>query len=59
MPGGGGFCTYNPHLEGAKVFGSKKHKLDTLIAVDEETHRPNTVNFSCPRVAQRSMVACH
>jgi hypothetical protein len=48
------FCTRSPHLEGAEVFGSQKHKLDTPIGADDETHRPNTLNFSRPCVAQRT-----
>jgi hypothetical protein len=47
------FCNRSPHLEGAEVFGSHKRKPDTPIGADGETHRPDTLNFSCPRVAQR------
>ena len=42
------FCTRDPYHEGAKVFGSQKHKLNTPIGVDEDSHRPDTVNFSQP-----------
>ena len=49
MPGGKEFCTCDPHIEGAKVFGSQKRRPDTPIGDDCETHRPNIVNFSCPR----------
>ena len=42
------FCTRNPHLKGAKVFRSQKRKSDTSIRANNETHRPDTVNFSCP-----------
>lgn len=48
------FCTCNPHLEGTEVFGSQKRSPNTLIGADEKTHRPDTVNFSCPRVSQRT-----
>lgn len=54
MPGGEEFCTRSPHLEGAEVFGSQKRKPDHPIGADDETHRPDTVNFSRPRVAQRT-----
>src|SRR5450631_3806638 len=54
MPGGDEFCTRSPHLEDAKVFGSQKRKPDTPIGADDETHRPDTLNFSRPRVAQRT-----
>ena len=52
--GGDEFCTRSPHLEGAEVFGSQKRKADTPIGDDDETHRPDTLNFSRPRVAQRT-----
>ena len=43
------FCTLDPYHEEAEVFGSQKQKPDTHIRVDEDSHRPNTVNFSRPR----------
>jgi hypothetical protein len=49
------FCTRSPHLEGAEVFGSQKRKPDTPIGADDETHRPDTVKFSRPRVAQKTI----
>jgi hypothetical protein len=33
MPGGDEFYTRSPHLEGVKVFGSQKRKLDTPIFI--------------------------
>ena len=48
------FCARNPHLEGAEVFGSQKRKPDIPIGADNETHRPDTLNFSRPRAAQRT-----
>src|ERR1700737_3725474 len=54
MPGGEEFCTRSPHLEGAEIFGSQKYKLDTPIGADDEIHRPDTLNFSRPHVAQRT-----
>ena len=53
MPGAEDFCTCKPHLEGAEVFGSQKRKPDTPIRADSETHRPDTINFSCPRPSKR------
>ena len=53
MPGADEFCTRDPHLEGEEVFGSQKRKLDTTIGADDETHRPDTINFSRPRAAKR------
>ena len=53
MPGGEEFCTHDPHLEGAEVFGSQKRRPDTPIDDDSETHHPDTVNFSRPPPAKR------
>ena len=49
MPGGEEYCTHDPHLEGAELFGSHKRRPDTPIGDDGKTHRPDTVNFSRPR----------
>ena len=54
MPSGDKFCTNSYHLEGVKIFGLQKRKPDTPIEDDDETHCPNTINFSRPRVAQRT-----
>ena len=53
MPGAEDFCTREPHLEGVEVFGSQKRKPDTPIGANSETHRPDTNNFSCPRLGKR------
>ena len=53
MPGADEFCTHDPHHEGAEVFGSQKRKPDTPIGADEDSHRPNTINFSRPRPPKR------
>ena len=53
MPGAEDFCTRDAHLEGAEVFGSRKRKPDLPLGAEEETHRPDTVNFSRPRVGRR------
>ena len=58
MPGADEFCTRNPHHERTKVFGSQKRTLDTPIGADKETHRPDTIHFSWPRLAKRITRAC-
>jgi hypothetical protein len=35
------------------VFGSQKRRPDTPIGDDGDTHRPDTVNFSCPPPSKR------
>lgn len=47
------FCTREPHHERAEVFGSQKRKPDTPIGAEEETYRPDTINFSRPRASKR------
>jgi hypothetical protein len=39
-----------PHLEGKEIFGSTKWKLDFPPGDDGDSHRPDKVNFSQPRV---------
>ena len=53
MPGAYDFCTQDLHHEGAEVFGSQKRKLDIPIRADNETHRPDTINFSRPHPLKR------
>jgi len=53
MPGGKEFCTRNPYLEGAEVFGSQKRRPNTPIGDDGDTHRPDTMNFSRLRPDKR------
>ena len=53
MPGGEKYCTRDPHLESADVFGSQKRRPDTPIGDDGEIHRPDTVNFSRPPPGKR------
>jgi hypothetical protein len=45
------------HLEGKEIFGSTKRKLDLLPGDDGDSHRPDKVNFSQPRVQTRSRTA--
>jgi hypothetical protein len=57
MPGVEEFCTREPHFEGEEVFGSQKRKADIPLGSEHESHRPDRVNFSRPRVRTRSSTA--
>ncbi len=46
LPRAIGVGTRIPHLEGEKVLGSSKCKLDLPIGSDGDSHRPDKVNFS-------------
>jgi hypothetical protein len=54
LPGVEVATTRIPHLEGEEIFGSTKWKLDLPPGDDGDSHRPNKVNFSQPRVQTRS-----
>ena len=54
LPEAHGVGTRVPHLEGEEVFGSTKRKLDVPIGDAGDSHRPDKVNFSQPRVRTRS-----
>jgi hypothetical protein len=54
LPGAEGFGNRVPHLEGEEIFGSTKRKLDVPIGDAGDSHRPDKVNFSQPRVRTRS-----
>ena len=43
-----------PYLEGEEIFGSTKRRLDVPIGDVGDSHRPDKVNFSQPRVRTRS-----
>ncbi len=45
------FTIWILHLEGEEVFGFAKHDVDFLLRVDDESRRPNCINFSHPCVA--------
>ena len=47
------FCTRNRHHERVEVFGSQKRKSDIPIKADDETHRPDTINFFRPHLVKR------
>jgi hypothetical protein len=53
------FYTRAPHMAGEEVFGSQKRKADVPLGFEGESHRPDKVNFSCPRIATRSSRANH
>ena len=59
LPGAEVFCTRDPHLDGEEVFGSQKRKADVPLGYEGESHRPDKVNFSRPRIATRSTRANH
>jgi hypothetical protein len=59
LPGAEFFCTGAPHMAGEEVFGSQKRKADVAFGFEGESHRPDKVNFSCPRIATRSSRAKH
>jgi hypothetical protein len=45
------------HLEGKEIFGNTKRKLDLPPGDDGNSHRPDKVNFSEPRVQTKSGIA--
>jgi hypothetical protein len=53
------FYTREPHLAGKEVFSSQNRKADVPLDFEGESHRPDKVNFSRPRIATRSMRANH
>jgi hypothetical protein len=46
-------------MAGEEVFGSQKRKADVPLGFEGESHRPDKVNFSRPRIATRSSRANH
>jgi hypothetical protein len=54
MPGGDEWCTRSPHLEGEEVFFSLKCKPETTFGDERESHRPDKISISRPRVQSRS-----
>jgi hypothetical protein len=45
---GSSFINCLLHLEGEKVFGFSKQLTNCPPSVDNDSHRSNHVNFSCP-----------
>ena len=54
LPRAEGVGTRIPHLEGEETFGSTKRKLDVPIGDAGDSHRPDKINFSQPRLRTRS-----
>ena len=54
MSGGDEWCTRTPHLEEKEEFVSLKRKPDTAFGDEHESHRPNKISISRPRVQTRS-----
>jgi hypothetical protein len=54
MPGAEEFCTRTPQLEGEEVFLSLKRKADVPIGSEFDSHRPDMISISRPRVQTRS-----
>jgi hypothetical protein len=50
MPGGDEWCTRTPHLEGEEVFVSPKHTPDNAFGDELESHRPDNISISRPRI---------
>ncbi len=44
------FTTQTPHLEGEAMFGSAKCGANFSPSVDDESHKHDRINFSCPHV---------
>jgi hypothetical protein len=57
LPGVEGVTTQISHLESKDIFGSTKQKLDLPPSCDGDSHCPNKVSFSQPRVQTRSKTA--
>lgn len=54
VPGVAEYCTREPHLEGEEIFGSEKRRPNLPPGSEYDSHRPDKVNFSRPRVSSRS-----
>ena len=50
MPEGKEWCTRTPYFEGNKVFGSTARQLNLPLGSQFDSHRPDKMNFSRPRV---------
>jgi hypothetical protein len=51
------FCTRVLHMEGEDGFGFQKRQPDMPHGDKKESHKPNWVNFTRPRVETRSSQA--
>jgi hypothetical protein len=59
LPGVELFYTREPHLAGEEVFSSQKRKADVPLGFEGESHQPNKMKFSRPRIATRSSRTNH
>jgi hypothetical protein len=57
VPGVGEYCTREPHFEGEEVFGSHGRMPNLPPGSQHDSHRPDKVNFSRPRVGTKSTQA--
>jgi hypothetical protein len=57
MPGAEEFYTREPRMAGEEVFGSSKRMANLPLGAEEESHRPDKVNFSHPRGSGRAVRA--
>jgi hypothetical protein len=57
MPGADEFCTRVPCMAGEEVFGSSKRKANLPFGAEQESHRPDKVNFSHPKGSGRAVRA--
>jgi len=57
MPRAKEFCTRVPRMVGEEVFRSTKRKAYLPLGAEEESHRPDKVNFSYPRGSGRAVRA--
>ena len=48
-----GLNTHVPHLEGERVFGSAKRKLDLPPGDKTDSHRHNRVNYSVSKLSKK------
>ena len=46
-------------MAGKEVFGFQKQKVDVPLGFESESHQPDKVNFSHPRIATRSSRTNH
>jgi hypothetical protein len=53
------FYTRAPHMASEEVFGSLKRKANVPLGFEGESHRPDKVKFSRPRIATRLSRANH
>ncbi len=53
VPGVGEYCTRDPHFEGKEVFGSQSQMFDLPPGSQNDSHRPDKVNFSRPHGGTR------